>query len=354
MRQAVTNPGQHLLRGQAPDRAEVPLGRDPGGDGPAALQAEGSPQRRRRRRAGRQDPEPARDLGHGPRLSQGLRRGVLRRARDGSRHHRPGPFQRRPAAGHQGRGHDLRARGPARHQRADRRRPGLRPRRQEERPGRRLRPRRRDVRHHHPRDRATASSTSWPPTATPTSAARTSTTASSSGWRRAFKAETGIDLGDDKLALQRVKEAAEKAKRELSFTTETEINLPFISSDRAKSNHIRKTLSRTTFEAMTADLVERTLPAHRDRPWPTPSSTADRIDQVILVGGQTRMPLVQERVTKFFGRAAGGEGRPRPDRGHGRGHPIGHPRRPGPRPRPAARRDARSPWASRPRTTATR
>jgi len=116
-----------------------------------------------------------------------------------------------------------------------------------------------------------------------------------------FKSEAGIDLGDDRLALQRVKEAAEKAKRELSFTTETEINLPFISSDRAKSNHIRKTLSRTTFEAMTADLVERTLP-HIQKALEDARLTVDRIDHVILVGGQARMPLVRERVTNFFGR----------------------------------------------------
>jgi molecular chaperone DnaK len=117
-----------------------------------------------------------------------------------------------------------------------------------------------------------------------------------------FRAETGIDLGADKLALQRLKEAAEKAKRELSFTTETEINLPFIISEKAKTNHIRKSLSRKTFEAMTSDLVERTLP-RIEQTLADAKVAADRIDQVILVGGQTRMPLVKERVTKFFGRA---------------------------------------------------
>jgi molecular chaperone DnaK len=116
-----------------------------------------------------------------------------------------------------------------------------------------------------------------------------------------FRAETGIDIGADKLALQRVKEAAEKAKRELSFTMETEINLPFISSDNSSSKHLRKSLSRPTFEAMTADLVERTVP-HIEQALTDAKLTADRIDHVILVGGQTRMPLVKERVTKFFGR----------------------------------------------------
>lgn len=117
-----------------------------------------------------------------------------------------------------------------------------------------------------------------------------------------FRAETGTDLGRDKLALQRLKEAAERAKRELSFTAETEINLPFIVSDQGQSGHIRKTLSRTAFEAMTADLVERTVP-HIEKALADAKLSSDRIDHVILVGGQTRMPLIKERVTKFFGRA---------------------------------------------------
>jgi len=117
-----------------------------------------------------------------------------------------------------------------------------------------------------------------------------------------FKAESGTDLSGDKLALQRLKEAAEKAKRELSFTEETEINLPFIVSGKSKSSHIRKSLGRPTFEAMTADLVERTLP-HIEQALADAKVSVDRIDHVILVGGQTRMPLVKERVAKFFGKA---------------------------------------------------
>ncbi len=117
-----------------------------------------------------------------------------------------------------------------------------------------------------------------------------------------FRAETGTDLSRDKLALQRLKEAAERAKRELSFTAETEINLPFIVSDQGQSGHIRKTLSRTAFETMTADLVERTVP-HIEKALADAKLSPDRIDHVILVGGQTRMPLIKERVTKFFGRA---------------------------------------------------
>ena len=117
-----------------------------------------------------------------------------------------------------------------------------------------------------------------------------------------FRAETGLDLAADRLALQRVKEASEKAKRELSFTGETEINLPFITSDRAGSKHLRKNLSRTTFEAMTSDLVERTVP-RIEQALADAKLAADLVDHVILIGGQTRMPLVKERVTKFFGRA---------------------------------------------------
>jgi molecular chaperone DnaK len=112
------------------------------------------------------------------------------------------------------------------------------------------------------------------------------------GWLSdGFRGETGIDLGADKLALQRVKEAAEKAKRELSFTAETEVNLPFISSDKSSSKHIRKVLSRQALEAMTGDLVERTIP-HIERALADAKLTPDRIDHIILVGGQTRMPLV--------------------------------------------------------------
>jgi len=118
-----------------------------------------------------------------------------------------------------------------------------------------------------------------------------------------FLAETKIDLRADKLALQRVKEAAEKAKRELSFAMETEINLPFISSDnKTGSKHIRKLLSRKTLEAMTGDLVERTMP-RIEQALTDARMDPGRIDHVILVGGQTRMPLVKQRVTEFFGRA---------------------------------------------------
>jgi molecular chaperone DnaK len=117
----------------------------------------------------------------------------------------------------------------------------------------------------------------------------------------AFRRETGLDLDQDKLALQRIKEASEKAKRELSFTTETEINLPFISSDKSDSKHIRRTLTRQTFEALTADLVEKTVP-HIEQALADARLSPEAINQVILVGGQTRMPRVKEKVAEFFGR----------------------------------------------------
>ncbi len=114
-----------------------------------------------------------------------------------------------------------------------------------------------------------------------------------------FRAESGIDLRGDNLALQRIKEAAERAKRELSFTLETEINLPFISSDRASSKHIRKVLSRQSLEAMTVDLVARTVPLI-EQALSDAGLDSDRIEDVILVGGQTRMPLVRAKVSDFF------------------------------------------------------
>ncbi len=117
-----------------------------------------------------------------------------------------------------------------------------------------------------------------------------------------FRAETGINLLQDRLAVQRVKEAAEKAKCELSVASEAQINLPFIAADSSGPKHFNKILSRVKFEAMTADLVERTV-----EPCQTALAdaklTPEQIDHVILVGGQTRMPLVRNRVEAIFGRS---------------------------------------------------
>ncbi|HNS06320.1 MAG TPA: Hsp70 family protein, partial [Candidatus Saccharicenans sp.] len=116
-----------------------------------------------------------------------------------------------------------------------------------------------------------------------------------------FWQENQIDLSQDKFALQRIKEAAEKAKRELSFTTETEINLPFISSTEHGSLHIKKKISRSYLEKLTEKLVDRTMAISQVALSEAKVQPA-RIDEVILVGGQTRMPLIRQKVTQFFGR----------------------------------------------------
>jgi molecular chaperone DnaK len=116
-----------------------------------------------------------------------------------------------------------------------------------------------------------------------------------------FKKDQGIDLRQDRTALQRLKEAAEKAKIELSSVTQTEINLPFITADASGPKHLTITLSRSKLEQLVMDLVEKTLGPCRQALTDAGKSTS-QIDEVILVGGQTRMPLVQKKVTEFFGR----------------------------------------------------
>jgi molecular chaperone DnaK len=116
-----------------------------------------------------------------------------------------------------------------------------------------------------------------------------------------FKKEQGIDLRQDRQALQRLKEAAEKAKIELSTVMQAEINLPFITADASGPKHLTMTLSRAKLEQLTEDLIARSI-------GPCQQALADaklkpaNIDQVILVGGQTRMPAIQEAVRKFFGK----------------------------------------------------
>ena len=116
-----------------------------------------------------------------------------------------------------------------------------------------------------------------------------------------FKKEHGIDLRKDRMALQRLKEAAERAKIELSTTVQTEINLPFITADATGPKHLVLTLTRAKLESLVADLVERTLGPCRQAMQDAGASTQD-INEVILVGGQTRMPKVQEAVKQLFGR----------------------------------------------------
>ena len=116
-----------------------------------------------------------------------------------------------------------------------------------------------------------------------------------------FQQSEGIDLRKDPMALQRLKEGAEKAKCELSSSTQTEINLPFITADQSGPKHLQTSLSRSQFERIVADLVERTkkpcIQALADA-----ELSASEIDQVILVGGSTRIPKIQEAVQELFGR----------------------------------------------------
>ncbi len=115
-----------------------------------------------------------------------------------------------------------------------------------------------------------------------------------------FKKESGIDLSGDQMALQRLKEAAEKAKIELSTTEQTDINLPFITADASGPKHLNQKLSRARLESLVSELVERTIAPCRQA-LADAGLKASEIDSVILVGGQTRMPLVQQKVKDFFG-----------------------------------------------------
>ncbi len=115
-----------------------------------------------------------------------------------------------------------------------------------------------------------------------------------------FNKENGIDLRSDKLALQRLKEAGEKAKIELSSSTQTEVNLPFITADQTGPKHLNVKLSRAKLESLVDDLVERSLKPCKDALKDAGLKASD-IDEVILVGGMTRMPKIMERVKEFFG-----------------------------------------------------
>jgi len=116
-----------------------------------------------------------------------------------------------------------------------------------------------------------------------------------------FKTENGMDLNKDPMALQRLKEAAEKAKIELSSTTSTEINLPYITADASGPKHLVRTLSRAKFEQLAGDLIKRTIDPCRSALKNAGLKTSD-IDEIILVGGSTRMPAIQEAVKAFFGK----------------------------------------------------
>ncbi len=116
-----------------------------------------------------------------------------------------------------------------------------------------------------------------------------------------FKKDQGIDLRQDRMALQRLKEGAEKAKCELSTVMQTEVNLPFITADASGPKHLNITITRSKLEQLVGDLVEKTIGPCKQA-LQDAGISASQIDEVILVGGQTRMPLVQEKVKQFFGR----------------------------------------------------
>ena len=116
-----------------------------------------------------------------------------------------------------------------------------------------------------------------------------------------FQSEEGVDLKADPIALQRLKEAAEKAKVELSSSTQTEVNLPYITATASGPKHLVKTLTRAKFEQLSAELVKRSMEPCKKALSDAGLSVSD-IDEVILVGGSTRIPIIQEEVEKFFGK----------------------------------------------------
>src|SRR5206468_5015927 len=116
-----------------------------------------------------------------------------------------------------------------------------------------------------------------------------------------FKKDTGIDVGKDKMVIQRLKDAAEQAKIELSSKMETTINLPFLTADASGPKHLQKQLTRAKLEQMIAPLVERAMEPVR-KALSDAKKNPNQIDEVVLVGGSTRVPLVQETVKRFFGK----------------------------------------------------
>ncbi len=116
-----------------------------------------------------------------------------------------------------------------------------------------------------------------------------------------FKKDQGIDLSQDPMALQRLKEAAEKAKIELSSTAQTDVNLPFITADQSGPKHLNLTLTRAKFEQLVDDLIQRTIPPMK-RALEDAGLDPSKVDEVILVGGSTRIPKIQDVVKEFFGK----------------------------------------------------
>ena len=137
-----------------------------------------------------------------------------------------------------------------------------------------------------------------------------------------FENEHGIDLRKDRQALQRLKEAAEKAKIELSTTQSAEINLPFITADASGPKHLTLTLTRAKLESLVDGLIQESIAPCRQALRDAGLSTSD-VDAVLLVGGMTRMPAIQDAVKAFFGKEPTKGRQPRRSRRYGRGHPGG-------------------------------
>ena len=217
----------------------------------------------------------------------------------------PGVLQRLAAPGDQGRRPHRGPRGQAHHQRADRGGARVRHRQEGRRPqDRGLRPGRRHVRHLDHRDRRRRGEHQFEVLST-----NGDTFLGGEDFDQRlidyivteFKKDSGVDLKKDVLALQRLKEAAEKAKIELSSSQQTEINLPYITADQSGPKHLSMKITRAKFESLVEDLIERTIEPCRIAIKDAGVKLSD-ISDVILVGGMTRMPKVQDTVKEFFGK----------------------------------------------------
>jgi len=116
-----------------------------------------------------------------------------------------------------------------------------------------------------------------------------------------FKKDTGIDISNDKMAIQRIREAAEKAKIELSSTTQTDIDLPYLTADKSGPKHLKMKITRSKYESLVDELINKSIKPCENC-LKDSGVSKDKIEEVILVGGMSRMPRVQEVVKKFFGR----------------------------------------------------